>query len=77
MFLNRIYCKVVIEYPLRDREVLGSNLPKTESHQTLKMALTASLCDAPHIKSLSKENNAGDLVKGINSNIEKNSKILI
>ena len=47
----------MVEYPLRDREVSGSNPPGAESHpKTLKMELTATLCDAPHIKSLSKRN---------------------
>ena len=49
---------IVLKYPLKDREVLGSNLPGVKT-KTLKIVLTATLCDALHIhKSLSKENKA-------------------
>ena len=43
-----------LEYLLRDREVLGSNPLVQATPKTLIMVPTANLCDAPHIKSLSK-----------------------
>ena len=48
----------MVEYLLRDREVLGSITLGAKSHQISKVELTATLCDTPHIKSLSKGNNA-------------------
>ena len=35
---NKLY-SVVVEYPLRVQEVLGSNLPRVKSHQRLKIVL--------------------------------------
>ena len=50
--------------PLRDREVLGSNPPGARSYQRLLYG-TATLCDAPHLKSLNKVNNASTCVVGL------------
>ena len=57
LMLNHLYLisyllySVVVEFPLRVREVYGSNPSEAESYQikNLKMVLTAFLCDAPHI----------------------------
>ena len=55
-----IIYSLMVYYPLRDRELFGSNPLGALSH---KRILTANLCDAPHIKSLSKGNNASAYIK--------------
>ena len=39
MVTDSICSVVVLEYPLRDRKVFGSNPPGAESHQQLKIVL--------------------------------------
>ena len=53
---------LVVEYPLRNRKVLGSG---RVTPKTLKMLLTATLCDGHiYIKSFSKGNNTRAYVVG-------------
>ena len=50
----------MVHYLLRDWEVFGSNPLGALSH---KRVLTANLCDAPHIDSLIKGNNASAYIE--------------